>query len=152
LTVGAHVEHESMPRAPLLGAAALVAVSILAVAVGRFSGSTGADVVEATPVKVRTLNFNDLPAGGVEIYDADALRVVGELAPGSGSFVRGVLRSLVRQRGFHQVGKAIPFQLTQWSDGHLTLSDPATGERIELRAFGATNERAFRDILLMDGA
>ncbi len=42
---------------------------------------------------------------------------------------------------------AIPFHLTRWSDGRLTIDDTATGQLIELEAFGHTNEDAFARLL-----
>ena len=40
-----------------------------------------------------------------------------------------------------------PFRLTRWSDGRLSLDDPATGRRIELDAFGPTNTAVFAHLM-----
>jgi putative photosynthetic complex assembly protein len=45
------------------------------------------------------------------------------------------------------VGPDLPFRLTHWSDGRLTLEDAATGRRIELESFGPTNMQAFASLL-----
>ncbi len=51
-------------------------------------------------------------------------------SPETGGFVRGVLRSLVRRRTQLGLGpEAGGFALNRLVDGHITLSDPATGER-----------------------
>jgi putative photosynthetic complex assembly protein len=66
---------------------------------------------------------------------------------GTNGFVRGVLRGLARERRLNDVGAQPPFQLTRWSDGRLSLDDPATGRRIDLVAFGPTNAGAFAQLL-----
>ena len=143
----------SAPRLPLLLLAALAACGMLTLAV-IMTGDQGGQPLpaDARPVLVRSLLFDDLPDGAVRVVDAAAEQEVGRLAPGSNSFVRGVLRSLVRERGRYQVGRRVPFELTQWSNGHLSLADPATGTHIELRAFGPTNEAAFAAIIQMEAS
>ncbi|MFY7781768.1 MAG: photosynthetic complex assembly protein PuhC, partial [Tagaea sp.] len=44
-----------------------------------------------------------------------------------------------------------PFRLSMWRDGSLVLDDPATGRRVDLRAFGATNRDAFARLLPRSG-
>jgi putative photosynthetic complex assembly protein len=74
-------------------------------------------------------------------------RTVVEVEPGTGGFIRGVLRALVRERRLSGTGAEPPFTLTRWRDGRLTLDDSATGRRLELTSFGPDNAAVFADLL-----
>lgn len=109
-------------------------------------------VPSVAPVATRQLNFIDVPNGGVSVEDVVTHQQVGGFARGEGSFVRGVIRSLVRQRQLRGVSSQAPFLLSQFPDGRLILEDPISGGRIELQAFGATNADVFRAFLSGSGA
>ena len=80
--------------------------------------------------------------GVVEVYDWDTQEVLQRIESGEGSFLRGVVRSLVRQR--HGLESAIaPFELSLLADRRLIIGDPETGEDIDLNAFGPTNLAVF---------
>lgn len=140
----------AFPRLPLYAAIAMVAASLLATAVGRYTG-VGADLEmtlpEGPPARVREMRFVDRADGGIDILDAAEASAFAALAPGEDGFARATLRGLVRDRKRADIGPDIPFRLSQWSDGRLVLEDPATGRRIDLRAFGATNADAFARLL-----
>ena len=70
--------------------------------------------------------------------------------PGSNGFLRATLRGLARERKRHEGGPEIPFRLTAWSNGRLTLADPATGRTVDLAAFGPTNAEVFGRLLTLD--
>jgi putative photosynthetic complex assembly protein len=96
---------------------------------------------------LRSWRFNPvqpaLRSGGfVEVFDWDSGATISRVGPGEGSFLRGVVRSLVRQRAGLESATA-PFQLTLLEDQRLILSDPETGEDINLNAFGPTNLAVF---------
>ena len=57
------------------------------------------------------------------------------------------MRGLARQRLRQDADRDVPFRLTGWADGRLTLEDPTTGRRIEMEAFGITNEEVFAHLL-----
>jgi putative photosynthetic complex assembly protein len=99
----------------------------------------------AAPVVIaqRDLFFADRADGGVAITDSRSGAEVAELLPGEGGFVRGTLRSLVRERRREQIGPATPFRLTAWQNGRITLEDRATGRQLDLHGFGQTNAEAF---------
>lgn len=94
----------------------------------------------------RRLRFIDAPDKSVQVVDADTglevYRVTGEAG-----FIRGILRGMARER--RRLGKspAEPFELSL-DAGLLTLRDLATGEHIELTAFGHTNAGAFARMLV----
>jgi putative photosynthetic complex assembly protein len=141
----------SFPRLPLIGAATLIALTVLAAAAGRLTGAA-TPMVNGTPVAERVFRFEDRADGAVTVYDVAASRLVA-VETGQNGFLRGTLRSMARAREMRGIGDAAPFHLTAWSDGRLTLDDPSTGRHVELEAFGPTNEAVFARLLTVrDGA
>jgi putative photosynthetic complex assembly protein len=144
---------DSFPRAILFAAGALVAVSLISVGWIRLTGNgpdqlraAGRDPLTGAPAAERSLRFEDRPDGAVAVIDAASGRVVAELH-GEQGFVRGSLRALTRERRIRDLGPEQPFELIAQADGRLTLSDPATGKRIELESFGPTNAANFSRLL-----
>jgi putative photosynthetic complex assembly protein len=94
----------------------------------------------------RKLRFLDAGDKSVRVLDADSgievYRVVGEAG-----FIRGILRGMARERRRLGKGVAEPFQLSL-DAGLLVLTDLATGQRVELTAFGHTNAGAFARMLV----
>jgi putative photosynthetic complex assembly protein len=151
--MGDPFEGKAFPKAPLLGAAALVGATILLAATARLGDVGTTHVAPAPRVAAYALNFTDRADGAVLVdLAADAARPaprrIGELAPNTNGFARGVLRSLAHERRRQGLGPERPFMLTRYADGRLTLSDPATGRRIDLEVFGPTNAGAFASLWL----
>jgi putative photosynthetic complex assembly protein len=138
---------QSFPRAPLLGAGALVLASLLAVATMRLSGAPPMTVAPSPVVIERQLNFEDAVGGGVDVIDARSGTRLSHLEPGADGFIRATLRSLVRERRLQRIGAEAPFVLSSHADGRLTLADPATGRSVNLEAFGPDNAGAFARLL-----
>jgi putative photosynthetic complex assembly protein len=69
------------------------------------------------------------------------------MGAGEGSFMRGVIRSLVRQRHGAAAAAEHPFSLDHHADGRLIVRDPQTSEFIDLVAFGPTNVAVFAAML-----
>jgi putative photosynthetic complex assembly protein len=131
----------------ILTLAGIVVATVVTVATARMSGYQP-PAPEASPVVAsRELAFRDDGDGSVLVYDWRSGEQLADLAPGEGSFVRGVMRSLTRERRSREAGSDAPFQISRHQDGSLVLEDPATGERIELQAFGPTNAGAFATLL-----
>ena len=128
--------------AVLISVAVCVVALLSAVLTARLTGFDASAVPEAAVVESRLLGFRDMPGGVVEIYDWDSRELLERIPSGEGSFLRGVVRSLVRQRRGLETATA-PFQLTLLDDQRLILSDPETGEDINLNAFGPTNLAVF---------
>jgi len=139
------------PLGALLGAAALIGFSLIAVTSVRVFGLGRSESPPLPAVESVDLRFEDRAGGAVAIYEGTGDRVVDVLSPGSGGFVRGVLRALARERRSHGGGKAMPFRLSKRQDGRLTLEDPTTGRLIDLKAFGPTNAEAFARLLPSGG-
>lgn len=151
-----HVHDLSVPRGLLLGAAALIGATLLAVATMRLNGVDPSSRSTAEVVAVRELRFEDRPDGSVLVFeargasvDAEPLRVI---EPGTHGFLRGALRALVRARHLAGLRAPTPFRLTAHADGRLTLDDPVTGERVDLESFGPTNAAAFARLLPASGS
>ena len=93
----------------------------------------------------RTLRFEDRPNGDVAVMEGQSTleitRYVGEQG-----FVRGILRTLSRERMRRGIGSGPTFELIGHTDGRLTLLDPATGQRINLESFGPTNMASFAQL------
>ncbi len=66
---------------------------------------------------------------------------------GEQGFLRGILRGLNRTRRGRDIPRDAPFHLAAYTDGRLVLDDPATGVRLDLAAFGHTNEDVFVALL-----
>jgi putative photosynthetic complex assembly protein len=138
----------TLPRGALVGAGALVALTLVLAAAARLSGYEPAKPPAGAVVDRCDLRFVDRADGAVLVYSSGDDRLVDTLQPGTNGFVRGVLRGLVRERRADHVGAAPPFRLTRWANGRLSLDDPSTGRHVDLEVFGATNAGAFAEILL----
>jgi len=136
-------EHDhAVPRVPLFAAISLALVALALVALVRLAGFDPVDAPSAEQV-ARDLRFEDRPGGAVAVFDHPSQNLVAIVPGGSDSFVRSTMRSLARDRRREGVGAEAPFHLAWHADGRLTLSDPITGRRLDLIAFGQDNARAF---------
>ena len=140
------------PSVPVLMATGLLAITLGIAAVSRLSQPVPSETAGMTPLATRLIQFSDLPNGGVRVTDASNGQVLEVMAPESNNFVRATMRGLVRQRVREGLGPEVPFRLSAWPDGGLTLDDPATHRSIELAAFGATNAADFARILSLQAA
>jgi putative photosynthetic complex assembly protein len=135
------------PRPALVAAGVLVAGTIVLAAAGRITGAANSDPT-APMVASRDLLFEDRPNGAVAVFDASDPRApIAMVAPETNGFLRATMRGLARQRLRQDASRAVPFRLTEWADGRLTLEDPTTGRKVEMEAFGITNEEAFARLL-----
>lgn len=138
-------EDRSLPRGALAAAAGLIVLAIAGAAYGRLGGHTTA-APPAAAVETRELRFTDRDDGAVVITEEDGA-LVTVVAPGTNGFLRGVLRGLAQERLRRDAGPETPFQLTRWSDGRLSLTDPVTDRHVYLEAFGPSNVAPFAALL-----
>jgi putative photosynthetic complex assembly protein len=136
---------ETLPRGVLLSIGALIAITLTAVALVRWSG-VDIRLPDAEAAQTRALLFIDRPDGGIAVLDADSRREVATLH-GENGFVRGALRALARERRMRGLDGTQPFVLIGRVDGRLTLDDPATGQRIDLESFGPMHAGRFAQLL-----
>jgi putative photosynthetic complex assembly protein len=126
-----------------MGLAILALVGLTIAPLPSVRGPDGA----AAPRSERNFLAADRADGAVVITDSATGREVLVVAPGEDGFIRGTLRGLARDRRMRDLGPEAPFRLVAWSDGRLTLDDPATGRRLDLLAFGQTQAEAFARLL-----
>ncbi len=138
----------SFLRGALVGAVCLTGYLMLS------GGQDGLDMAETTtlqpaPIQVaqRDLRFEDRPDGAVAVFEAGTGEPLQVLSSSTDSFIRIVVRGLVRERASHRISDQEPFRLARWSNGAVTLEDLATGRQITLDAFGHTNAGAFARFL-----
>ncbi len=136
----------------LMGGIVLISLALTAsVRLGFFERSAIPEVARAEkgikPVAEQSLRFFDEPDGTVRVENGDRTQVLGRFTPGQGGFIRATVRSLVHQRRIRGLGPEVPFQLTEWDDGGMTLSDPATGFRVEVSSFGPDNRAVYAGML-----
>jgi putative photosynthetic complex assembly protein len=150
------LDTEAFPRGALIAMGLVLSLSVGGVAAVRLAGlntdTLGPAANKATPQRVEALKFKDQADGSVSINDGGDGHLVARLAPGSGAFVRGVMRGLAHDRQVRGLGDSTPFLLKAWPGGQLALEDPATGRQIDLQAFGSTNRDAFLRLLGPQGA
>lgn len=139
---------------PMIAAAALVLTCVGAVGAVQ-AGWIPLPKVEAAaleaPALTRQVRFEDRPDGSVIVRAVGSGRDV-VIAPDSGSFVRGVARTLTRERQMRGIGAEAPFVMSEDLNGALSLSDPATGRTVKIDAFGPDNRASFRDLLRQGAA
>ena len=140
-----------VPRNALIGAAALIAFSLAAAAVGQATGkgASRADYKDAT--QTTTMRFEDRADGGISVISPESGATIGVLPAGQDGFVRTVLRSFAFDRQRHGVGSGPAFVIARWPSGLTTIDDPATNVRVDLRAFGAANRQSFEKLIAMRG-
>ncbi|MFK7994712.1 MAG: photosynthetic complex assembly protein PuhC [Granulosicoccus sp.] len=95
----------------------------------------------------KRLHFVDLQQGAISVINADDGIEITRLQTGEDGFMRSVMRGLVRQRKAQGLGPEVPFELSMWEDGLVSLIDPATSRRVEISAFGKDNVEAFTRLL-----
>jgi putative photosynthetic complex assembly protein len=142
--MSAHTHRDTFPRAPLLGAAALVALALAGAGLSRLAATPAAPA--AAPTVQRDLRFADRADGAVLVYQDGSANPIS-VVTGQAGFLRGTLRALVRERRIDRAVTDAPFRLSAWPDGRLTLDDLATGQRLELEAFGSANEAVYARLL-----
>jgi putative photosynthetic complex assembly protein len=149
------IDSKPFPRGALIAAASLVGFTVA------FTGAVSAGLIAkpkdeadrrveshmAARSEIR-LQFADATDGALLISDAATGRIVRTVAPGDeGGFIRGVLRSMARERRMMQLDKTATFRLVMWQNSSLSLTDPDTGRTIELDSFGTDNRAAFAALL-----
>lgn len=123
--------------------------SVDTAAIADITSRIAAGGAQGQPVRsLRLITFADRADGGIIVRDATDGGTVAVLAPETNAFIRSVMRSLVRERRRLGLGDAAPFALLREPSTHqLSLTDMATGRRLELQAFGPSNFGAFATLL-----
>ncbi len=93
----------------------------------------------------RDLAFVGQSNGDIAVMDVNSRQEVARFQ-GEQGFLRGSLRALNRERKRNGLNPDLPFQLTGYVDGRVTLLDTATGQRLNLESFGPTNSGVFSQL------
>ncbi len=101
----------------------------------------------AAVVATRDIRFEDQLDGGIEVRDAKTNAVIEKVAPETNGFMRGAVRSLVRERKRSSIGADKPFSIVALADARLVLRDNVTDHEIDLASFGSTNAEVFAKLL-----
>lgn len=141
--MGDPFRHEIFPKGALYAAAALILGAIGLAAGAKLTGYGVTSMPAATAVEVLELRFLPQGDGRLAVEDARTGRTLVELRQDGEGFVFGVLRGLGQGRAVARASATDPYRLTRWSDGRMSIADPATGRTMELDAFGPTNAAAF---------
>ncbi len=131
----------AFPRRVVQAAVAMLAAVLLLIGGLRLTGWSPA-VEPGRVVGERSLRFSDRPDGSVAVMDADSGMLLSVMS-GEQGFLRGVLRSLARDRRQQGVGAEPPYTLRLHEDGRFVIEDPRTGTRIDLASFGPDNAAVF---------
>lgn len=140
-------EGRPFPKGVLIAVAALIGFTIIMIGIARITGYMMSQEPVTAEVLSRDLSFVEQDDGTMSVIDVGTGELVQTLPPGSEGFIRGMLRSLARQRAGYQVPLSDPFHLAIRENGSLTLEDPVTGMLLDLRAYGETNEAAFAALM-----
>ena len=144
------IDKEPFPKFALYAAAIVMLVTITAAAVGRQENLRNAPASSEIQEPVQSfidLRFADQADGSVIVTNADTSAVILTILPGEDAFIRAVLRGFVRDRTAMKLGQQTPFRLYRLVDTRLVIEDRATKKRINLRAFGPTQQIAFARLL-----
>ncbi|MBB2961237.1 photosynthetic complex assembly protein PuhC [Methylobacterium sp. R2-1] len=133
-------------RQALLAVAALLAVSLLAVTLGR-GQEAEPEEQPARPIQTLAFHAEDQPDGAINLRAAENGSLVARIEPGQDGFIRGTLRGLAQARQREGLSREPPFTLTRFDNGTLSLDDEATGRQVPLLAFGPSNAKAFARLL-----
>ena len=98
-------------------------------------------------VATRDIRFQDQLDGGIEVFDANTHAMIERVAPETNGFMRGAVRSLVRERKRSGIGADKPFSIVALADARLVLRDSVTDHEIDLASFGSTNALVFAKLL-----
>jgi putative photosynthetic complex assembly protein len=139
---------QGIKKPALLAAATIFAVLSLLVSMNLIGTQTVDLSPQRTVVLARPLTFRDAAGGAIAVYDQGASEPFAVLPREGNTFMASALRLLGQNRELHtKAGREAPFTLTLWSDGKLSLSDTATGDTLELAAYGPTNAKTFAQLL-----
>lgn len=139
---------------PRLQLAAVVTVLGIVCGGATLARFTGFALNSSAPAPIATvaLHFNDMADGSVAVINAGSGTLVASIPARGGGFIRSTMRVLATERAHDHIGPAAPFVLSQMPGGTFQLSDPATGQMLDLVAFGPSNEGEFAKIFFARGA
>ena len=143
-------ERASSMAAPLIAIAVVIFSTLAYVFLKPDRGVDVPTTIAGSRVAViasRDIRFEDQLDGGIEVRDASTNAVIERVAPETNGFMRGAVRSLVRERKRSNIGADKPFSIVALADARLVLRDNVTDREIDLASFGSTNAEVFAKLL-----
>ena len=144
------VEQASPMKAPMIAIAAVLLSTMAYVFLKTEPGVNIPTTIAGSKVAVvatRDIRFEDQLDGGIEVRDASTNAVIERVAPETNGFMRGAVRSLVRERKRSNINADRPFSIVALADARLVLRDNVTDHEIDLVSFGSTNAEVFAKLL-----
>lgn len=135
----------------VMGAFSVAALAVVLVSTAVMTGAKVAPLPIGEIVESRDLFFRDASRGRIAVYDGETRRIITRFEKGEGAFVRQSMRALNHTRRVSNLDMGRAYQLTRTDKGIMLLSDPATGERIKLNAFGRVAIDSFTRFLPSSG-
>jgi putative photosynthetic complex assembly protein len=126
---------------------AMVLFTIGVVGVYRFMGLEPDAAIPSGIVSGIEMRLVEYESGDVDVYLAGDDTPLARVPEADSGFLRGMIRSLGRQRDIAGADHDAPYRLSRRTDGTLTLDDPLTDESIALRAYGPDNRAQMADLL-----
>ena len=139
-------------RFPLIGAAALVVLSLITVLWFQARDTDAVTEASRSPVAIHELNFTDLGADQIAIIDAGAGDTIAVIGPTGDNLIRNAVLSLTRTRDRRGLPIDSQYEVIHWDTGRLTLSDIETDRHIPLDSFGPTDSGALAQLLSLKDA
>lgn len=138
---------ETVPRPALIAAGLLICFSLGMVGFARYTGYKWEWSQGGTVVKTRAVQFAHVGDGDIQIEDATSGKVLGRYTFTENAFMRTVMMGLLKERQMVAADRREPFNIQQWNDGRVTVSDPVSGRYFEMAAFGHHQVATFSILL-----
>jgi len=135
-----------LPRVPFIAVLCVLGGTLLCAGAARVVGYANPAAAPAVIAAV-DLSFTDEADGSVAVRNADTGRLVSSVPARQGGFLRSTMRVLATERAASGLGPDKPFHLAALQDDRLVLTDTATGQALELEAFGPSNQGEFAKLL-----
>jgi putative photosynthetic complex assembly protein len=140
------------PRLQLAAVATVLGAVLLGSAAARFTGFAISQHSPPAIIAIADITFSDMPDGSVAIRNAASGITIATIPARAGGFIRSTMRVLATERSREGIGQAQAFRLSQLQNGTFELTDLATGQTLDLVAFGPTNEAEFANIFFASEA
>jgi putative photosynthetic complex assembly protein len=127
--------------------AALAGFALLLTLLAQTTGIGAAKTDHGQPIATYDVTMIEASDGGVALRSAKDGSVLVGFDKGRGGFFRGAIRAFSLKRHQLNVAPEVPFTVTRWESGHITLTDKGTGHQIPVDAFGPTVTAMFAPLV-----
>lgn len=142
--VADHDDAMQVPRWALIAAGCLVSGTIALATISSLGAKRVAMPQASAPITA--LRFDQNAAQALIVTNAVTGKQVAFIAPTADAFLRTTLRTMIETRISDGITRTAPFLLIPTGKDDLVLDDPATGQKIDLQAFGPSNSVQFQNL------